>query len=353
MVTPTTTRNVQQAEGGSGPDVGRAPTWSLRRALTEDKVLLAAAVIIGLYLIAAILGPLLAPHDPLASNPGQNYQAPGGGFWLGTDKEGRDVFSRLLVGTRYTLLGAFGVMLIATVGGLLYGLVTAYLGGGFDAASMRLFEVILSIPPLVIAMVLVAAFGPGLYAVVLGVGIELSPPAMQRPFPLWVGGRSPGAMRRAARESCHLMLADFILSNAKADYEAYAGALRQAGLRADDFEVAAVAVVFVDQRRDRAWELAGPHLLYQQNQYRRWFTEAGDRASDRFVPARSLDDLERGSYLIGTPDDVRAEIGRLREEVPFTHFSFWMLLPGMDPVVASRSLELFAAEVMPGFKELR
>jgi peptide/nickel transport system permease protein len=172
MVTPTTARDVDLP--GAKPGPGQVPT-SLRRALTADKVLLIAAIIIGLYVIAAVLGQFLAPHDPLASNPGQNYQQPGGEFWFGTDKQGRDVFSRLLVGTRYTLLGAFGVMLIATVGGLLCGLVTAYVGGWFDAASMRLFEVILSIPPLVIAMVLVAAFGPGLYSVVLGVGIGYLP----------------------------------------------------------------------------------------------------------------------------------------------------------------------------------
>jgi alkanesulfonate monooxygenase SsuD/methylene tetrahydromethanopterin reductase-like flavin-dependent oxidoreductase (luciferase family) len=172
------------------------------------------------------------------------------------------------------------------------------------------------------------------------------PPPVQRPFPLWVGGRSSAAMRRAAREACHLMLADFILSNAAADYEAYAAALDEAGLRVGDFEVAAVAVVFVDEDRDRAWEIAGPHLLYQQNQYRRWFTEAGDRSNDRFVPAGSVDELERGSYLVGTPQDVRDGISQLRDEVPFTHFSFWMLLPGIDPEAASRSLELFSNEVV-------
>ena len=150
-------------------------SWTFRRAIARDKVLMFTAAIILIYILVALFGPLLAPQDPYASNPGKNFLPPSPEFWMGTDKQGRDEFSRLIVGTRYTLMGAFGVMMIATVGGLLYGLVTAYVGGWFDAVSMRLFEVILSIPPLVMAMLLVAAYGPGLYAVVIGVGIGYLP----------------------------------------------------------------------------------------------------------------------------------------------------------------------------------
>jgi len=145
-------------------------TFALR-----DRLLLPAAAIILIYLLVAVFGSLIVPHNPFESHPGQNFHPPGAEFWLGTDQEGRDVFSRLVYGTRYTLLGALGVMAIAALGGFVLGLVTAYVGSWFDSVSLRLFDVILSVPPLVVAILLVAAFGPGLLSVVVGVGLGYMP----------------------------------------------------------------------------------------------------------------------------------------------------------------------------------
>jgi peptide/nickel transport system permease protein len=139
------------------------------------KALVASGAVLLGFLLLALFGPWLAPHDPLASNPGANYQPPSAEFWFGTDKLGRDVFSRVIVGTRYTLLGGFGVMAIAALGGFVYGLLTAYAGGWFDRVSMRLFDLMLSVPPLVVAFMLVAIMGPGLGPVILGVGIGYLP----------------------------------------------------------------------------------------------------------------------------------------------------------------------------------
>lgn len=141
----------------------------------RDRLLLPAAAIILIYLLVAVFGGLIVPHNPFESHPGQNFHPPGAEFWLGTDQEGRDVLSRLLYGTRYTLLGALGVMAIAALGGFVFGLVTAYVGSWFDSVSLRLFDVILSVPPLVVAILLVAAFGPGLVSVVVGVGLGYMP----------------------------------------------------------------------------------------------------------------------------------------------------------------------------------
>jgi alkanesulfonate monooxygenase SsuD/methylene tetrahydromethanopterin reductase-like flavin-dependent oxidoreductase (luciferase family) len=176
---------------------------------------------------------------------------------------------------------------------------------------------------------------------------RLVPPPVQRPLPLWMGGRSTGAMRRAATFGCHLMLADFILENARSDYEAYVEALVEAGRDPAQFRVVAVAVVFVDEDEERAWQRIEPHLLYQQNQYRRWFGESGDRATDRFDTALDRSQLEEGSYFIGNPDTVATGIRRFREEVPFTDFSSWTMLPGLSFEDAARSLGLFVNEVLP------
>jgi peptide/nickel transport system permease protein len=146
--------------------------WQFARS---HKLLMVTGAIIALYILVAIFGPLAAPYNPDTPHPGANYAAPGGHFLLGTDMEGRDILSRMLYGARSTLLSAFGVMLIATVGGFVYGLIAAYVGGAFDRLSMRLFDPMLSFPPLVLAIVLVASLGPGLTPVIIGVGIGYLP----------------------------------------------------------------------------------------------------------------------------------------------------------------------------------
>jgi len=145
------------------------------RYVGDHKLLVISGVVVVAYILIALFGRFVAPYPPNESHPGSNYMAPGGEFLLGTDKEGRDVLSRMLYGGLTTLAGAFVVMMIATVGGFMLGLITAYVGGWFDRMLMRLFDVILSIPPLVLAIVLVASLGPGLLPVVIGIGVGYLP----------------------------------------------------------------------------------------------------------------------------------------------------------------------------------
>jgi peptide/nickel transport system permease protein len=157
------------------PSLAAARRRGVLRYARRHKLLVISGAVIGLYVLAAVIGPYITPHDPFESHPGLNYHGPSSTYWFGNDKEGRDIFSRLLYGARYTLIGAFAVVGIAAVGGFIYGLLTAYIGGWFDRVSMRLFDLVLSIPPLVIAIMLVAVFGPGLGPVVVGVGIGYLP----------------------------------------------------------------------------------------------------------------------------------------------------------------------------------
>jgi ABC-type dipeptide/oligopeptide/nickel transport system permease subunit len=159
----------------------RRLTWRGAASFARHhKLLMLSGFVIAIYILASVCAPLLAPYNPLAFHSGANYLAPGGHylgheFLLGTDEEGRDVLSRIIYGGRATLLGAGIVLVIAAGGGFMYGLTTAYFGGWFDRLSMRLFEVILSFPPLILAIVLVASFGPGLPPVVVGIGIGYLP----------------------------------------------------------------------------------------------------------------------------------------------------------------------------------
>jgi alkanesulfonate monooxygenase SsuD/methylene tetrahydromethanopterin reductase-like flavin-dependent oxidoreductase (luciferase family) len=182
--------------------------------------------------------------------------------------------------------------------------------------------------------------------------VQIVPPPIQRPIPLWLGGRTPAAIRRAAVYRANLALADFVLEHCEQDYNVYRAALEQEGCDPAEFEVAAVATVFLDEDDERAWAMAGEHVLYQQNQYQQWFREAGDRPSDDFALATSRDDLREGSILVGSPDRVLDRIRTFNARVPFTHFSFWGLLPGMRLEPALRSLDLFASEVLPALRQM-
>jgi alkanesulfonate monooxygenase SsuD/methylene tetrahydromethanopterin reductase-like flavin-dependent oxidoreductase (luciferase family) len=179
--------------------------------------------------------------------------------------------------------------------------------------------------------------------------VRVTPPPVQRPVPIWVGGRSEKPLQRAAAAGRHLQLADFDPELCATDVATYAAALEAAGRDVADFEVAAVASLFVDEDGERARAVAAPHLHYQQAQYQRWFAAAGDRTTDLPVAGDALPP----GCLAGSPDEVLDAIAAVHERARFTHFSSWTLLPGMDAAVARRSLELFADQVMPGLKALR
>lgn len=181
--------------------------------------------------------------------------------------------------------------------------------------------------------------------------VQVMPPPVQTPIPLWVGARSERSLRWAAAEGYHLQLADFDVDLGEADVATYRAALLENDRDPADFEVAGVATVFVDEDAARARELALPHLLYQQQLYDRWFAASGDRTPAPVTQDPAGEGLPSGC-LVGTPELVLEQIAAVHARVPFSHFSFWTLLPGMPGDVATRSLELFAERVLPRLSEL-
>lgn len=118
-----------------------------------------ALFLILVMLGAAIFGPQLAPYDPLATRFDAVLQAPDANHWMGTDNYGRDIFSRLIHGTRSALfLGITTAMIGACIGGAV-GATSAYFGGNIDAFFQRLNDILLSIPLIVSALVVVAVLG--------------------------------------------------------------------------------------------------------------------------------------------------------------------------------------------------
>lgn len=133
---------------------------------------LAALLLLALLAVAILAPSVLARFDPLAATGGQGLLGPSATHWFGTDYLGRDVYSRVVHGTR-TSLGASAVAVaVGLVGGLALGIVSGYLGGWVDTVISRLIDVLLSVPGLLLSMVIIVALGFGAVNAAIAVGIS-------------------------------------------------------------------------------------------------------------------------------------------------------------------------------------
>lgn len=115
------------------------------------------------WIVMAILAPVIAPYDPIAQDLTARLQAPSAQHWFGTDNFGQDIFSRVIYGGRYSLLAGLLTVIIAGVIGTFYGAVAGYVGGQVDNVMMRISEMILSFPSLILAMIINAVMGSSLF----------------------------------------------------------------------------------------------------------------------------------------------------------------------------------------------
>lgn len=145
-------------------------------AFRRNPAAMAGLIIVVALLVVAALAPLVAPHDPLAQSLANRLKPPSAANWFGTDSLGRDIFSRVVYGTRVTLV--IVLLVVITVGpiGLLIGCAAGYLGGWVDTVLMRITDVFLAFPRLVLALAFVAALGPGLENAVIAIAFTAWPP---------------------------------------------------------------------------------------------------------------------------------------------------------------------------------
>jgi peptide/nickel transport system permease protein len=135
---------------------------------------------LGLFLVlgvcvAALLAPYLATHDPLQMNLSDRLMMPSAQHLLGTDIYGRDIFTRIVFGTRIAMRVAFGAVLLAAFIGVPLGALSGYLSGTFDAIAMRLIDAFLAFPGRLLAIALVAALGPTFLTLCLAIGVTSIP----------------------------------------------------------------------------------------------------------------------------------------------------------------------------------
>ena len=136
---------------------------SLKKLFKSNYLFTLGVCICIFWIVMAILAPVVAPYDPIVQDMANKLQAPSAVHLFGTDKFGRDIFSRVIYGGRYSLLAGCLTVIIAGVIGTFYGAIAGYVGGRVDTIMMRISEMILSFPSLILAMIINAVLGSSLF----------------------------------------------------------------------------------------------------------------------------------------------------------------------------------------------
>lgn len=143
--------------------------------LWRNRVGMLGFVLATLVLLATLLGPLLSPIDPLQQDVLARFKGPSAGHLLGTDNFGRDTLARILFGYRTSVAVSFGAVVLSTLVGSTIGLLAAYLGGWIDRLLMRLMDVLLAFPIILLAIAVLAVLGPGGLNTALAIGVVYTP----------------------------------------------------------------------------------------------------------------------------------------------------------------------------------
>ena len=144
-------------------------------ALTQNKAAVVGMVVIIFLIFLALFGKWLMPYDPNYGDMAINKQPPSSNHWFGTDEQGRDIFSRLIDGTRVSLSVGLEALGFALVLWTIFGAVAGYKGGKTDTIIMRLMDIMMSIPDILLAITLMAALGRGIDKAVIAIGLVTIP----------------------------------------------------------------------------------------------------------------------------------------------------------------------------------
>jgi peptide/nickel transport system permease protein len=158
--------------------LGQSETWAFLRRLIRRRTAFVGLVFVAAVVLAALLAPVLTPFDPLAQDISQRLKPPGWtnadgrAHWLGTDHLGRDILGRILYGSRIALVVGLSAVAIAGTLGLVIGVVSGYFGGRVDDLFMRLADVQLAFPFILLALAVIGVLGPSLRNIIIVVGVS-------------------------------------------------------------------------------------------------------------------------------------------------------------------------------------
>ena len=175
--TPDQGEAIVQATNANATSYRRKEMWRALESLVTSRWALVGMLILFIVTFVAIFGPQLAPFDPNRQNIMMRLLEPGEAgagdltYWLGSDQLGRDVFSRLLYGARVSLLVGVAAIAVGGTIGIIAGLVSGYYGGWIDDVIMRLGDIQLAFPFILLAIMFLVVLGPGLVNIILVLGI--------------------------------------------------------------------------------------------------------------------------------------------------------------------------------------
>ncbi|MBX9466111.1 MAG: ABC transporter permease [Aquamicrobium sp.] len=155
-----------------------APRRKLGRTATKflsNRSAVFGGVLVAAFILLALFAPLLAGYDPFATSFTSIRKPPSAEFWLGTDELGRDIYTRMLYGSRASLMAGVVSVAIAVAVGVPFGLLAGFYGGWVDAAVSRVTEALLAIPFLILAIALAAFLGPSLTNAMIAIGLSATP----------------------------------------------------------------------------------------------------------------------------------------------------------------------------------
>ncbi|MEB3799394.1 MAG: ABC transporter permease [Desulfurococcales archaeon] len=145
-------------------------TRLLLRKLWRNKSFKLGFPLVLFFVLLGIFAPILATHNPVKGNLSEALQPPSRNHWFGTDQLGRDIYSRVIYGSRISLIVATAGILLAVVAGVLYGSISGYIGGYVDETLMRIVDILLAFPDILLAILVAAIVGPGLTNVIIAIG---------------------------------------------------------------------------------------------------------------------------------------------------------------------------------------
>jgi len=189
------------------------------------------------FVVVAVLAPVVSPHDPLESNARNRLQPPSLAHPFGTDSLGRDVFARVVYGAQLSLLSMLGIVAISSILGIMIGFVAATFGGFVDQLLMRVADIALALPQLLVGVLIAVMLGPSLRNAILAVALVRWPDYTRLTRALVVGereklyveaARSIGAS--SLRINTHILFNIAPILTVKLTYDAGAAILLQAGL---------------------------------------------------------------------------------------------------------------------------
>lgn len=172
--------NITQDDASIRPPAIGTRIWNstarILRKLADEPLGMIGFIILAILVVVAIFAPLIAPYDPAVQTLSDALQPPSLTHLAGTDEFGRDIFSRLVHGTRITIQTVLSVSVIVGPIGLVIGVVAGFFGGRTDAILMRATDIVLSFPSLILALAFAAALGAGLGTAIVAISLTAWPP---------------------------------------------------------------------------------------------------------------------------------------------------------------------------------